>query len=173
MIPDTLETGGRRGLVTEAHLKSVFSVAGSTPLNAIAPRRHTRGMTTSAIPIDPPTLPRSPAFAQGMVLPTGPILYVGGQNGTDAHGTLLDGLGPQTEQALRNVLAVLAEAGSGPEYTAKLTIYLSPDVDPDAAYAASAAVWKHRTAVSVIALAPAKPGALVEIEAVAGIPTTA
>ena len=132
-------------------------------------------MTTSALPtpIDPPTLFRSPAFPQGMVLPAGQTLCVGGQNGVDADGNLLEGLGPQTEQALRNVLAVLAEAGSGPEYTAKLTIYLSPDVDPNEGYAASAAVWKHRTAVTVIGVAPSKPGALVEIEAVASIPTTA
>ena len=132
-------------------------------------------MTASTLPtpIDPPTLFRSPAFPQGMVLPAGPTLYVGGQNGVDEHGALLEGLGPQTEQALRNVLAVLAEAGSGPEYAAKLTIYLSPDVNPNEAYAASAAVWKHRTAVTVIAVAPSKLGALVEIEAVASIPVSA
>ncbi|WP_166983184.1 RidA family protein [Paramicrobacterium fandaimingii] len=41
-------------------------------------------------------------------MPTGPTLYVGGQNGTDGDGVLLEGLGAQTEQALRNVLAMLA-----------------------------------------------------------------
>jgi len=64
--------------------------------------------------VDPPGLYRSPAFAQGMIAPEGPILFVGGQNGVDAQGELLDGLQAQTEQALRNLLAVLAEAGSGP-----------------------------------------------------------
>lgn len=124
-------------------------------------------------PVDPPELFTSPAFPQGMIVPAGPLLFVGGQNGVDAEGALVDGgLGPQTEQALRNVLAVLAEAGSGPEHVAKLTIYLSPEVDPNAAYAASAAVWRHRTAVTVLAVAPSKPGALVEIEAVAAIPPT-
>ena len=127
-------------------------------------------MTGLATPIDPPELPSSPAFAQGMVLPPGPTLFVGGQNGVDAEGTLLDGLGPQTEQALRNVLAVLAAAGSGPEHVAKLTIYLDPAVDADAAYAASAAVWRSRTSVTVLGVAPARPGALVEIEAVAAVP---
>lgn len=130
-------------------------------------------MPTKLTPIDPASLHTSPAFAQGMILPAGATLFVGGQNGTDASGELVDGgLGPQTEQALRNVLAVLAEAGSGPDYTAKMTIYLSPDVDPNAAYAASASVWgDHRTAVTVLAIAPAREGALVEIEAVAAIPT--
>ena len=121
-------------------------------------------------PIDPPGLPSNPAFAQGMVLPAAPTLYVGGQNGVDADGTLLDGLQAQTEEALRNVLAVLEAAGSDAEHTAKLTIYLDPSVDPDPAYAASRAVWTARTAVTVLAIAPARQGALVEIEAVATVP---
>lgn len=128
-------------------------------------------MTTHITPVDPPQLHTSPAFAQGMIVPAGPMLYVGGQNGTDGDGVLLDGLGPQTEQALRNVLAVLAEAGSGPEHVAKLTIYLSPEVDPTEAYAATRAVWgNHRSVVTVLAVAPARQGAFVEIEAVAAIP---
>ena len=127
-------------------------------------------MRTQPTPVDPPELHHSPAFAQGMIAPAGPTLYIGGQNGTDGEGALLDGLEAQTEQALRNVLAVLAEAGSGPENVAKLTIYLAPDIDPGAAYAATRSVWgDHRTAVTVIAVRPARPGALVEIEAVAAL----
>ncbi|WP_077489247.1 RidA family protein [Sinomonas mesophila] len=128
-------------------------------------------MTTLPTPVDPPELHTSPAFAQGMILPAGPTLYVGGQNGTDSEGNLLEGLGPQAEQAMRNVFAVLAAAGTDPEHVAKLTIYLAPDVDPGEAYAASFGVWgNRRTAVTVLAIAPARPGALVEIDAVASIP---
>jgi 2-iminobutanoate/2-iminopropanoate deaminase len=128
-------------------------------------------MPTKLTAVDPSHLQYSPAFAQGMILPAGRTLYVGGQNGTDADGMLADGLGPQTEQALRNVLAVLAEAGTGPEYVAKLTIYLATGVDPNAAYAASRAIWgDNRTAVSVLSVTPGRPGALVEVEAVAHIP---
>ena len=128
-------------------------------------------MTTKLTPIDPEQLHQSPAFAQGMIAPAGATLYVGGQNGTDSEGELVDGgLGPQTEQALRNVLAVLAAAGTGPEYVAKMTIYLDPAVDPNDAYAASAKVWTERATVTVLAVAPARAGALVEIEAVAAIP---
>ncbi|MDN4596181.1 RidA family protein [Leifsonia virtsii] len=122
-------------------------------------------------PVDPPGLYRSPAFAQGMIVPEGPVLFVGGQNGVDAQGELLDGLQAQTEQALRNLLAVLAAAGSGPEHVAKLTIHLAPGIDPTAAYGATRTVWgDHRTAVTVLAVAPARPGALVEIDAVAAVP---
>ncbi|MCS5734436.1 RidA family protein [Herbiconiux daphne] len=127
-------------------------------------------MSTGVTPVDPAGLFSSPAFAQGMIAPAGPTLYVGGQNGTDASGALLDGLQAQTEQALRNVLAVLAEAGTGPENVVKLTIYLATGIDPTEAYAATGAVWgAHRTAVSVLAVTPARPGALVEIDAVAAI----
>jgi 2-iminobutanoate/2-iminopropanoate deaminase len=128
-------------------------------------------MPTSLTPVDPPQLFTSPAFAQGMIAPAGPTLYVGGQNGTDGEGALLDGLEAQTEQALRNVLAVLAEAGTNAEHVAKLTIYLAAGIDPGAAYIATRNVWGDtRTAVTVLTITPARPGALVEIEAVATIP---
>lgn len=127
-------------------------------------------MSTLPEPVDPPQVPHSPAFTQGMILPAGRTLYVGGQNGIDENGTLLEGLGPQTEQALRNVLAVLAEAGTDAEHVAKLTIYLTTDVDANDAYAASAKVWQHRTAVTVVAVPMSRPGVLVEIEAVATVP---
>jgi 2-iminobutanoate/2-iminopropanoate deaminase len=128
-------------------------------------------MNSQPTPVDPPGMYRSPAFAQGMILPAGPTLYVGGQNGADETGALLDGFEAQTEQAMRNVLAVLADAGTGPEHVAKLTIYLDPAVDPAAGYAATRSVWgDRRTAITVVGVAPARPGALVEIEAVATIP---
>jgi 2-iminobutanoate/2-iminopropanoate deaminase len=69
------------------------------------------------------------------------------------------------------VLAVLAAAGTGPEHVVKLTIFLAPGIDPGDAYAATGAVWgNRRTAVTVLAVAPARPGALVEIDAIASIP---
>jgi enamine deaminase RidA (YjgF/YER057c/UK114 family) len=114
---------------------------------------------------------QSPAFAQGMIAPAGRTLYVGGQNGVDPAGELLEGLEAQTEQALRNVLAVLQAAGTDADHVVKMTIYLAVGVDPMDAFAASAKVWgTHRTAVSVLAVTPARPGALVEIEVIASIP---
>ena len=53
-----------------------------------------------------------------MILPVGATLCVGGQNGKDATGSLLDGLEAQTAEAMRNVLAAPAVAGSGPEHVA-------------------------------------------------------
>lgn len=128
-------------------------------------------MTALPTPVDPPQLFRSPAFAQGMIAPAGRTLYVGGQNGVDRDGELVEGFAAQTQQALRNLLAVLAAAGAGPEHVVKLTVYLAAGSDPSEGYAATRAVWgDHRTAVTVVAVTPARPGVLVEIDAVAALP---
>nr|WP_079047100.1 RidA family protein [Streptomyces kanasensis] len=130
-------------------------------------------MTAKTTHIDPEELHRNPAFTQGVITPAGAgTLHVGGQLGTDSTGNLLDGIEAQTMQAMRNVLAVLASAGTGPEHVAKLNIYLADGVDAQVGYAASRSVWgNHRTAVTVVSTAGhARPGALVEIDAVAIIP---
>jgi 2-iminobutanoate/2-iminopropanoate deaminase len=130
-------------------------------------------VTTLPTPVDPPGLFHSPGFAQGMIAPAGATLHVGGQNGADATGALLKGVEAQVEQALRNVLAVLAAAGTTPDNVVKLTIYLAPGVDPARGFAAAALVWgERRTAVTVLQVAPARPGALVEIDAVAYVPAS-
>lgn len=129
-------------------------------------------MTTATTHVDPAPLYSNPAFTQGVIAPAGPTLYVGGQNGTDATGTLLDGFEAQTAQAMRNVLSVLAAAGTGPEHVVKLTIYLVAGVDIRAGFTASQSVWGgHRTAITVLIVAGlARPDALVEVDAVAIIP---
>jgi enamine deaminase RidA (YjgF/YER057c/UK114 family) len=129
-------------------------------------------MTAKLTLLDPEGLYKSPAFAQGVIAPAARTLYVGGQLGTDASGQLLEGLEAQSAQAMRNVLTVLAAAGTGPEHVVKLNIYLVHGGDARAGYAASQAVWgKHRTAITVVSTAGhARPGALVEIDAVAIIP---
>ncbi|MEY2460283.1 MAG: hypothetical protein QOG30_2113, partial [Acidimicrobiaceae bacterium] len=99
-------------------------------------------------------------------------VYVGGQLGSDSSGALLEGIEAQTTQAMRNVLTVLAAAGTGPEHVVKLNIYIVQGVDAQVGYAASRSVWgDHRTAITVVTTAGhARPGALVEIDAVAIIP---
>ncbi|QAY69443.1 RidA family protein [Xylanimonas protaetiae] len=121
--------------------------------------------------INPPSLYQSPVFSQGTIAPAGRTLYVGGQNGVDAAGTMAAGVVAQVKQAIANVLAVLESAGATPDDVAKLTIYLDHRVDPREAYAASVEAWgEHRTAVTGVMVASlAVPGALVEIEAVAAL----
>jgi enamine deaminase RidA (YjgF/YER057c/UK114 family) len=129
-------------------------------------------MTLKTTHLDPEELSSNPAFTQGVIAPAAKTVYVGGQLGADSSGKLLDGAEAQSAQAMRNVLTVLAAAGTGPEHVVKLNIYIVDSVDAQAGYMASAAVWgTHRTAITVVTTAGhARPGALVEIDAVAIIP---
>ncbi|GAA4602407.1 Rid family detoxifying hydrolase [Actinoallomurus liliacearum] len=129
-------------------------------------------MTAKTTHLDPQELAANPAFTQGVIAPAARTLYVGGQLGSDGTGNLLDGVEAQTAQAMRNVLTVLAAAGTGPEHVVKLNIYLVNGVDAQVGYMAARSVWgDHRTAVTVVSTAGhARPGALVEIDAVAIIP---
>ncbi|MGV3713906.1 RidA family protein [Pseudolysinimonas sp.] len=122
--------------------------------------------------VNPETMHTNPAYSQGTIIPAGRTLYVGGQNGVDADGNLLDGAEEQIAQAMRNVLTVLASAGASQNDVAKLTIYLHPDVSGEEGFAATMPIWgQHRTAVTVLQVASfARPGVLCEIEAIAALP---
>jgi enamine deaminase RidA (YjgF/YER057c/UK114 family) len=125
--------------------------------------------------LNPDTLHASPAFSQGVLIEgPGALLVVGGQNGVDATGAVVsDELGAQTVQALRNVLAVLESVGASQADVAKLTIYLVAGGDVGQGYAAAQEVWgQHPTAITVLQVAGlARPDALVEIEALAQVPS--
>ncbi|KRE22411.1 RidA family protein [Agromyces sp. Soil535] len=121
--------------------------------------------------LNPESLFSNPAFSQGvLVRGASTTLYVGGQNGTDTSGAIVEGgLRPQTEQALRNVLAVLAEAGADQSNVVRFAVYLVDGQSFEEGFAASASVWGMRpTAITGFKVAGlARPDALVEIEAVA------
>jgi enamine deaminase RidA (YjgF/YER057c/UK114 family) len=74
--------------------------------------------------LQPPGWPRPRGYANG-VLAEGRLVFVGGMIGWDETGTFAEGLAAQVGQALRNVVAVLAEAGGGPEHVARLTWYVT------------------------------------------------
>ena len=123
--------------------------------------------------LNPDTLHKNPAFSQGVSIEgTAKLIYVGGQNGTGADGNLVGSdLGTQTEQALKNVLEVLKAAGASQKDVVRMTIYVAKGQDINAGFAASQKVWgMHPTTISVLMVeAPARPGALVEIDAVAAV----
>lgn len=126
------------------------------------------------IHLNPETLHRNPAFSQGVLaVNPGKLLVIGGQNGVDASGQLVsDDFGAQTEQALRNLLDVLKAAGAAQENVIKLTIFMAAGQSIQAGFQASRNVWgNHATAISVLIVAGlGRPGALVEIEALAALP---
>lgn len=107
----------------------------------------------------------------------GRLVFVAGQVGWDAeqqfHSTEI---APQFEQALRNVLAVLAQAGGRPEHVCRMTAYCCDKPAYLAARRELGRIWKtlmgaHYPAMSMIFVSDLldAPGRI-ELEATAVIP---
>jgi 2-iminobutanoate/2-iminopropanoate deaminase len=100
------------------------------------------------------------------------FVFTSGQIGADpSDGAMVDGVAAQADRALRNLAAVLAEAGSSLERVVKTTIFLTDMND----FAAVNEVYaRHLSAPfparSTIAVKALPKGALVEIEMVALLP---
>jgi enamine deaminase RidA (YjgF/YER057c/UK114 family) len=68
---------------------------------------------------------RPSGYSNGIVA-TGPTVFVGGQIGWNADQVFESGdFVEQTRQALKNVVAILAEAGGRPEHVVRLTWYVT------------------------------------------------
>jgi len=107
----------------------------------------------------------------------GRIVFVAGQVGWDAQQKFhSDALAPQFEQALKNVLAVLAEAGGRAEHICRMTAYCCDKPAYLAARPQLGRIWKslmgrHYPAMSMIFVSDLldHPGKI-ELEATAVIP---
>lgn len=102
----------------------------------------------------------------------GRFLFLSGQVGAEpSDGVLADGVAAQADRALRNIGAVLAEAGSSLEQVVKTTIFLTDINDFGAVNEVYArylsSPFPARSTVAVTAL---PKNALVEIEVVALAP---
>jgi enamine deaminase RidA (YjgF/YER057c/UK114 family) len=116
-------------------------------------------------------------YANGIAA-RGRQVYVAGQVGWDAQGrfTSADSFIEQVRQALRNIVAVLAEAGGSPEHLVRLTWYVTSRDEYLASLPELGRVYREvlgrnypaMAAVQVVALMEAR--AKVEIEATAVIP---
>ena len=126
--------------------------------------------------INPESMHRNPAFTQAVRVPAGhDLVFVGGQNGVDASGTVVgDDIASQTRQALANLRTCLEAAGAEAEHVVKWSLLLVDGVDLQAGFAAFQEVWGQAADPPVITGAfvsgLAVPGALVEIEAIAAVP---
>ncbi len=113
-------------------------------------------------------------YANGVAVPAGRIVFIAGQVGWDAKQTFhSEEIAPQFAQALDNVLAVLAEAGGGPEHICRMTAYCCDKGAYLAARRDLGAIWRQRMgthfpAMSMIFVADLldAPG-LIELEATA------
>lgn len=116
-------------------------------------------------------------YANGISVPAGRIVFVAGQVGWNAQQQFeSEELVPQFEQALKNVLAVLKEAGAAPHHICRMTAYCCDKPAYLTARRDLGRVWrqligKHYPAMSMIFVsdlldAPGK----IELEATAVVP---
>ncbi len=125
--------------------------------------------------LQPPGWPAPRGYSNGM-MGRGRVVLVGGQIGWDEQGRFPGGLVAQVRQALRNILAVLKEAGGGPEHIGRLTWYVTDMEEYRASLkelgpAYRDVMGKHFPAMALVqVVALVEPEARVEIEATAILP---
>jgi len=76
--------------------------------------------------INPPTLPAPRGYNHGILVTGGRLLFLAGQDGSDAEGNIVapGDLVAQFEQVLRNLQAVVEEAGGSMQDIVKLNIFV-------------------------------------------------
>ena len=126
--------------------------------------------------IQPDGWPRPKGYSNGIAA-RGELLFIAGQIGWNEREEIVsDDFAEQAAQALRNVLAVLRAAGSGPEHVVRMTWYVTDKHDYLAssraignAYAAT--FGKHYPAMTLVQVAALlEDRAKVEIEVTAVVP---
>jgi enamine deaminase RidA (YjgF/YER057c/UK114 family) len=125
--------------------------------------------------INPETLPHNPAFTQAIVVrPAGTTVYVGGQNGVRADGSLAgDTLVEQARQALSNVRAALEAADAKLTDVVRWTVAVVDGQPLGDGFAAFREAWGDAgdpPTISVYVVAGlASPAFLIEIDAIAAL----
>jgi enamine deaminase RidA (YjgF/YER057c/UK114 family) len=116
--------------------------------------------------------PRPRGYSNG-VEATGRMVFVAGQIGWDTAGRFPDGFAAQFRQTIDNTLAVLAEAGAGPEHIVRMTWYVVDKAEYLAALRDVGAVWRERIGPHYPAMAVVEVKGLIEDAARVEIETTA
>ena len=129
-------------------------------------------MTLTRIHHNAPDRPASPAFSEAVsVSGSARTIYVGGQNAVDANGVVGDDLATQTAATLRNLEAVLTEAGAKLEDIVYWSVLVVAGQPLGAAFGAFQQVWGDRGRPPAITGAfvqgLANPAFLCEISAIA------
>jgi enamine deaminase RidA (YjgF/YER057c/UK114 family) len=116
-------------------------------------------------------------YANGIEVEAGRIVFIAGQVGWNAQQKFAsEDIAQQFEQALSNVVTVLAEAGGAPHHICRMTAYCCDKPAYLAARAQLGAIWKrqmgrHYPAMSMIFVSDLldHPGKI-ELEATAVLP---
>lgn len=116
-------------------------------------------------------------YANGIEVDAGRIVFIAGQVGWNAQQVFeSDAIAPQFEQALKNLLAVLAVAGGTPQHICRITAFCCDKPAYLAARRELGGIWRrlmgtHYPAMSMIFVADLldSPGKI-ELEATAVLP---
>jgi len=119
-------------------------------------------------------------YANGIAVDAGRIVFVAGQVGWDAQQKFQsEDIAPQFDQALANIIDVLAKAGARPQHICRMTAYCCDKPAYLAARREMGAIWRrhmgtHYPAMSMIFVSDLldSPGKI-ELEATAVIPRAA
>lgn len=106
-------------------------------------------------------------YSQAIV--SGDLVFVSGQLGIDEKGVFGTDVKVQTENAIKNLSAILEAAGSAIAKVVKTTCFLANIKDFAAFNEAYAAFFPQKPARSLIEAAALPKGSLVEIEAIASL----
>ncbi len=123
--------------------------------------------------LHPEGWPRPRGYSNGIAA-EGRLVFVAGQVGWDESQVFRsDDLVEQVRQALKNTLAVLAEAGAGPEHVVRMTWYITDKGDYLDRSEEIGAVYRALMGRHYLAMAMVEVSALMEDLAKVEIETTA
>lgn len=123
--------------------------------------------------LQPPGWAPAKGYANGIAT-RGTQIYVGGQIGWNAQQQFeSDDFIAQTAQALRNVVAVLTEAGAGPEHMVRMTWYVLDRVEYNARLKELGAVYREVMGRNFPAMSCVQVAGLMEDRAKVEIEVTA
>ena len=127
--------------------------------------------------LQPPGWPRPKGYANGISVSGGRTIYTAGVIGWDEREMIVSHrLDQQFGQALRNIVAIIAEDGARPEHIVRLTIYITDRAQYLQQRDELAPIWKsimgaHYPVMALVEVkALVNSSALVEIEATAVVP---
>ncbi len=132
------------------------------------------GIATSPQQIlQPPGWPRPKGYVNGIAT-SGRLVFVGGIIGWNEQGIFTsDNFAAQTGQALKNIVAILAEAGALPEHVVRMTWYVTDKHEYLAEAKAIGAAYRAVMGYHFPTMALVQVVALVEDRAKVEIETTA
>jgi enamine deaminase RidA (YjgF/YER057c/UK114 family) len=123
--------------------------------------------------LQPPGWPQPKGYANGIAA-SGRQIFVGGTVGWNGQGEFTsDDFADQTAQALKNIVAVLAEAGARPEHVVRMTWYITDKREYLAQARAVGRAYRSVMGYHFPAMALVQVVALVEDRAKLEIETTA